>query len=324
MITLITGLPGAGKTLYALNYVKELAESSGRQVFYNGVSDLKLPWSELDKGEDWHTVPPGSIVLIDECQRVFRPRGNGSQVPAHVEKLETHRHSGIDLILITQHPMLAESNVRRLVGRHFHVVRTFGLQKSTVHEWGTVKDNCDKSRADSVRHDFLYPVASYQWYHSAEVHTHKARIPSRVYFLVLLPLLLIAMAYGVWRWYAPKISKPAPAAVPLSEFQRPPGVPEKNPADWIKDRQPRIAGLPATAPVYDVVTTPTKAPYPAACVRSAKKCTCFSQQATVLNVSPEMCGQIVEKGYFVDFADQPISAGPQKSVISAPEHLGLR
>ena len=139
MISLITGQPGAGKTLYALNFVKTRAEKENRPVYYSGISDLKLPWLELDKGEDWHGVPEGSIVVIDECQRVFRPRVNGAAVPEHVSKLETHRHSGIDLVLITQHPMLADNNVRRLVGQHFHVVRAFGTKKATVHEWGEVK-----------------------------------------------------------------------------------------------------------------------------------------------------------------------------------------
>jgi len=81
MIEQITGLPGAGKTLITLARVKELAEKENRQVYYNGITDLKLPWIELDKGEDWYKVPPGSIVVIDEAQRVFRPRGAGAQVP---------------------------------------------------------------------------------------------------------------------------------------------------------------------------------------------------------------------------------------------------
>ena len=149
MITLITGLPGAGKTLYALNYVKNLSEKDNRQVYFSGINDIKLPWIELDKGEEWHQAPTGSIVLIDECQRVFRPRGNGSAVPLHVSKLETHRHDGVDLVVITQHPMLADSNLRRLVGQHFHVVRAFGTKKATVHEFQEVKTDCDKNRSGS-------------------------------------------------------------------------------------------------------------------------------------------------------------------------------
>ena len=200
MITLITGQPGAGKTLYALNYVKALAEKEGRPVFYDGIRDLKLPWTPLERCELWFEVPAGAIVVIDECQRAFRPRGAGAQVPKHVEQLETHRHHGIDLILITQHPMLVDSNVRRLAGRHFHVVRAFGLQKSTVHEWGEVREQCDKNRSGSVRHDFFYPKESFRWYQSAEVHTVRRRIPMRVYFLFAIPLLVAALGYVFYQW----------------------------------------------------------------------------------------------------------------------------
>ena len=113
MITLITGQPGAGKTLFTLQFVRELAEKEKRTVHYSGIKDLRLPWLELANAEDWYQVPQGSIVVVDEAQRIFRPRGAGSVVPRHVSELETHRHQGIDLFIITQHPMLVDTNVMR-------------------------------------------------------------------------------------------------------------------------------------------------------------------------------------------------------------------
>ena len=47
MITLITGQPGAGKTLFTLQFVRELAEKEKRTVHYSGIKDLRLPWLEL-------------------------------------------------------------------------------------------------------------------------------------------------------------------------------------------------------------------------------------------------------------------------------------
>jgi len=52
MIEQVTGLPGAGKTLITLTRVKEISERENRPVYYNGIPELKLPWIELDKGED--------------------------------------------------------------------------------------------------------------------------------------------------------------------------------------------------------------------------------------------------------------------------------
>src|SRR5438034_8009578 len=113
MITFITGLPGNGKTLYALNYIKAYAESEKREVFYSGVKDLLLPWTEV-KAEEWMALPAGAIMVIDEAQFVFPKKPNGSKLPEHYEKLAVHRHSGYDIFIITQHPTLVDNFVRQL------------------------------------------------------------------------------------------------------------------------------------------------------------------------------------------------------------------
>jgi len=314
MLTLITGVPGAGKTLYALNLVKGRAESEKRAVYVNGVSELTLPWEPLDDPQKWAEVPSGSIVVIDEAQRVFRPRGTGSAVPVWVARLETHRHMGLDIVLITQHPMLIDANIRRLVGQHFHVVRRFGSKFATVHEWSSCTDIEKGSLDDSVKHEFRYPVESFGWYKSAEVHTHKVRIPAKFWFLVASPFIIAGL---IWWGYqsvsgyldgskgvAPEVAKSAPApskkgapgavvpggvAAPLTVGQ------------YVAAYAPRLAGLAYTAPVYDEVTKPTRAPVPAACVRGRDRCVCYSQDGTRLAMEPYLCSSIVDNGYFVPF-----------------------
>ena len=58
MLTIITGLPGHGKTLYALSMVPE--EYKDREIYYHGIDDLKLPWIYLDDPTKWHQLPDGS------------------------------------------------------------------------------------------------------------------------------------------------------------------------------------------------------------------------------------------------------------------------
>ena len=91
----------------------------------------------------------------------FRPRSSGSPVPDYVSELETHRHKGYDLFLITQHPMLIDGNVRKLTGKHYHVKRFLGFPKSTIHEFEQVRDNCDKSTRGSIENQFFYPKKVY-------------------------------------------------------------------------------------------------------------------------------------------------------------------
>ncbi|WP_211453008.1 zonular occludens toxin domain-containing protein [Collimonas antrihumi] len=315
MITIITGLPGNGKTLYALWFVKMWAEKDNRPVFYSGINDLKLPWTEID-ADKWFDAPPNSIVVIDECQRVFRPRTATKEVPKHVSELETHRHKGIDLVLITQHPSLADIALRRLAGKHMHVVRRWGTQSATVHEWPAVKDNCDKNpgRKDSIKHAWKYPKAVYEYYKSAEVHTVKRHIPMRVIMLFVIPLLLIGAGYYFYHFVMKRVH-PELQLQATAQGQQMVGTAQggvqrasyKNAKDdaqqFMFDRTPRVAGLPQTAPRYDEVTKPTTAPVPAACVANAKRCDCFTQQATPINVPDLLCRDIVARGYFVDFDD---------------------
>lgn len=319
MINLVTGLPGNGKTLYALSFVKDWAERDNRPVFYSGIADLKLPWTEIDP-EKWFDCPPNSIIVIDECQRVFRPRTISKEVPEYVARLETHRHQGLDLVLITQHPMLADSSIRRLVGNHKHVVRTFGSQRSTIHEWGSVKDNCDKSagRSDSIKHFWKFDKKAFDYYKSAEVHTVKRSIPMKVYMFFCLPFLIIAAIWymvGFTQARAGKGDKPKEALVvsapaqsgsaPASNQKGRASVSYKDAMEDAKqfafENTPRLQGVPSTAPKYDEITKPNIAPVASGCVASKTKCSCFSQQATPIHTSEAMCRQIVADGFFQDF-----------------------
>lgn len=306
MITLTTGVPGSGKTLRTLVEVRALAEKESRQVYYAGIKDLMIPgWVEIDAAK-WFDCPVGAIIVIDECQTLFRPRGVGSQVPDYVAKLETHRHNGHDLFLVTQHPMLVDSNVRRLVGRHLHVARRFGMARATVLEFPTVREQPTVKQDDAVRHEWAYPKEAYTWYKSAEVHTHKARIPFKVWLLLLLPIIIGALVWFVWsRWQdriqgndKPQQHDPALHQTVFASG----GQPHQPKLGFIEARTPRVPGLVHTAPAYDELTKPTRVPVPAACVEMRGECRCYTQDGTRMPTVPgDMCRQIVRYGYFEEF-----------------------
>lgn len=326
MLTIITGQPGAGKTLYMLTAVKLEAEKTNRPVYVAGVRGLNLEllpnWIELDDKKDWHKVPDGSIVVIDECQEMWRTRGVGAQVPDYVSAMETHRHRGIDVWATTQHPMLIDSNIRRLVGRHLHVMRVFGMAKATIHEWNVLRAEPDKSRTDSVRHDFVYPSSSYALYKSAEIHTHKRNIPKRVYFLLAVPLLLAGLVYVAYSTLRPystgeNIRKSTGEASPGApgSLEHRPAAPKLTTAEYVASYQPRVPGLEFTAPIYDEVTRPTVAPYPAAAVQLGNECRAYTQQGTRLDMPQDLCQDIVARGFFITWEQQD----PSKRAKTAQE-----
>ncbi|WP_426161642.1 zonular occludens toxin domain-containing protein [Pseudoduganella sp. R-34] len=329
MIELNTGIPGAGKTCYTLSKVKERAERESRPVFYHGIKELKLDWELLESPKDWASVPPNAIVVIDEAQKTFRNRSLGSIPDKFVTDLEEHRHLGIDLVLITQHPSLIDPAVRKLVGRHRHLVRIWGYEASTVHEWDSVKDNCDKSggRKDSQSSRWSFDKAMYGMYKSAEVHTMKPSIPFRV--KLLLALAFFSLCALVWLgsfFYKKLTSSDAPVAdsapVPekvLSSVQSVPASSKHDPLDPRVDAQayvwretPRVAGVQYTAPKYDELTKPSRVPVPAACIQigsvrdeRAIRCKCYSQDGTPMSVEFNMCIKIAQEGVFLDFDPDP-------------------
>jgi zona occludens toxin len=325
MIDLITGLPGNCKTLYTIAWLKEEAAKENRPVYYSGIpltdeGKQKLGWTEIEP-EKWMEAPPKSIVVIDECQRIFRNRSINTVPPKFVSDLETHRHLGIDLVFITQHPMLIDPAVRRLTGRHRHCVRQWGMESSTIHEWGSVREDCDKParRGDSIKHIWKFNKEIYPLYKSAELHTVKRNIPWKVKLLLLLPFVLAAIVY---RGYvsikektqaanAPEHAVSAPgtpgAAKPSMGGSPAPSKPSymnavEDKKQYLYEYQPRLAGFPHTAPRYDDVTKPTTAPLPASCMATKDRCVCYTQQATRMpDVPEETCRNIVGDGYFVDF-----------------------
>lgn len=348
MITLITGLPGNGKTLYALDYVSAWAKREGRPVWFHNIKGLspELGWYALPTQTEsingavvevpqWWLCPANSIVLIDEAQMSgfgVRPRG---AVPVWAQKLEVHRHLGLDLVMITQDPTLIDSHDRKLCELHFHVMRNFGFQRATVHEFRPVRENCLKSRKGSTEHQWAYPKHVFAWYTSAEAHTHKVRLPTRVYVLAGVLVVVPVIGYVLFtRLYArtqPTLTTEAavvasarPGAASGKDGTR--TVPQ-----YVASYSPRVHGLAFTAPVYDEVTRPVVAPYPAACIKSATRCECYSQQGTKLVVPADLCGAIASGGFFVSW-QQPVAQAvplpppltPAPLAASGPGVAGFR
>ncbi|MDL5034663.1 zonular occludens toxin domain-containing protein [Pelomonas sp. APW6] len=323
-ITLVTGLPGHGKTLYTLARWKEEAEKAQpvpRRVYYHGIKGLKVPgWQEWDV-EDWQNLPGGALMIVDEAQFAFPVTGRG-QTPEWVQKLATHRHLGLDFVLITQDPMLLDSFARRLVDRHFHVVRKFGTHWATIHEFvNGVRDNVAKNRKDSIRHEWRYPKKVFDWYESAEVHTVKARLPAKLWLGLAAFVIAIALIYVVVQRLNPKNAIGTKAA---QSDQVEPGAPGAQGARAAgergsgRDREPltpeqyaeayraRVAGLPHTAPIYDDATKPVNVPYPAACLASKARCQCYTQQATKIDTPDQLCRAIADGGFFIGW-NQPVA-----------------
>lgn len=336
MITLITGTPGSGKTAHAVDMLLDMAGK--RPIFSDGVPELAIEHQPAPPVPEWtieapdassatgkkisFTFPQNAIVIIDECQRVFRPRSSGSRVPPEVAAFETHRHLGIDFILITQHPSLVDGNIRRLVGRHIHIKTTaFGRYR---FEWAEAGDPDSRASRDcAARSKYKLPKRAFSQYKSAELHTKtKIKLPMAVYVFGGALISLVAAGWYIKGSIAAKLEPEKGSNVAKLTAQ--PGQPpvksgqiitaSTTPAQYLAAYTPRIAGFPHTAPAYDEVTRPTEAPIPSGCIDSKKGCKCYTQQGTRYETTQEICRQIVATGFFIDFKRPELaqaSASPQ-------------
>lgn len=319
MITGETGLPGAGKTLYCVDKLLrplvdatvEHENENGDKVsvprkIYSNINGLLLehekigpgaPWtydSKTDKWtqpkdgdkfglNNWHEwAKPGSVIVFDEIQKPWPLAAAGSKVPPCIEALETHRHMGVDFIVMTQHPMLIHANLVRLMGRHLHIRRMGNMGLAIVYEW----DSCSRTllyKNAFAKSPYKYSKDVFQLYKSAELHTKQPRkMPSLVWG--------VAIGLGAMLWFGPAaysriadrinpppvVAKPAAApgaAAPVTTVTYGPPVAHAPAAD---------SGVPAAPaePLADVV---------AGCARVASLCRCYTSTAKVIDKPLAYC-----------------------------------
>lgn len=323
MIYLTTGANGAGKTLITLRDVRAQQLKENRPVYYHGfdmdpAKAAEFGWQTFDP-KKWQDLPDGSICIMDECQNEFPIRRSGSEVPDYIQAIAQHRRRrGFDFWMICPHPSLIDVFVRRLIDKpswHRHLKRTFGADMVSSLKFSSPDMKCEEPGAGSRAELSMigYPKEVYSWYRSASLHTGKRKIPRAVYVVIACAIAVPSALYfaitGVYS-NATKHVKPATQSVAnqqagnsaASSAQNMRQVAQAMTADeYIAHRVPRLRDFPHTAPAYDEVTKPTEAPYPAACVQMGKTCKCYTQQATLLQVSGAVCLQIVQQGFYLDW-----------------------
>lgn len=318
MLNLITAVPGSGKTLYVLKTVSDQAKRDNRQVYYSGIpltdaGKAELEWIELEDPEKWFELPAGAIIIIDECQRIFPLRRNGTEVPKKVSMFETHRHHGFDVWLITQSPMLLDNHVRQIVNKHIHLKRIFGTGAAQALKFDSI-ENAPNSVSASARcldkEKFIYPKEVYRWYTSAQLHTHKVQIPKAAKMAMIAIAVVAAglyfsmksignlsntnkemMAFPSGTASAPAGSAPLQAVRVDLDLSTPEAVASAH-AAVVPDR-------PETAPIYAELAVPTTFPQLTGCIQSETKCSCYSQQGTIIkDVPANVCADVVQNGRF--------------------------
>ncbi|GAB6140861.1 zonular occludens toxin domain-containing protein [Methylosoma difficile] len=323
MITLITGVPGSGKTAYALSeMLKFVGKDSVRPLYVHGIPDLKLPHeavvcsspscdccpnlppSDYLKADQWHEwAPDGAILFFDEVQTIHRPRSSASKVPEVIAAYEIHRHRGLDFYLITQNPNLMDGNVRRLVSKHIHL--TTNWMHRVQYEWPECSANV-QSVQHAVKSAYKIPKHVFKLYKSASLHTKiQRKTPALAYIFIALVIFLI---FGVKTFLGIALNPNQQTAKqtqtnqahqnPNQQTQPPPTQQDLKEQQRLQlyDFKPTIPNLPQSAPAYADIAKPVTFPKLSGCLLSKKteQCFCYTQQGTKYEVEQSLCRDYIK------------------------------
>lgn len=333
MITLVTGTPGAGKTAYVVSI---LADYGNRPIYINGIPGLTVEHFPTPPVDEWTSktevdgtlcdyftgFQEGSLIVLDECQRIYRPRGASSAVPAIVAAFETHRHRGLDFILITQHPNLLDFNVRRLVGKHIHL-RPTALGRY-LHEWPESNDPDVKSnRAASVKRKYKLPKQVFGQYKSAEVHTkNPRRLPISLFVVGIALLSLVAGIVFMKTRVDHNLDAKKENLQPQDTAQPWPVAASFNGASEPVKLTSFVSptpGYPEYAPAYDDLRKVTAMPSIVGCVKTKKSCHCYSQQfSKITDIPLSRCDSFLHGGEFNPFKDDLKGRGEPGHIEASP------
>lgn len=327
-LTLVTGVPGSGKTLYSIEKLlqpllgstvtRELEDGTKEEIprtiytninglqldheliDFNGswvqsggtwkhVNDPKRPGEELHKHgiHHWHEwAKPGAFLFLDEFQKAWPPRPNGAAVPPDIQALDTHRHMGVDMVLITQNCNNIDRHVLGLVDRHLHIRRFGNMPAAVVYEW----DHASRAllyRNAITKKPWRYDKKVFRLYKSAELHTKQRRnIPGLVWFMALGLIALAFLGPTVYariqdRTSPDQANKSEPESLIIQESSQ-------TDQDQAQTGLQRVGEpLPATAPEN------RSEPVFSGCIAVKTACVCYTTTGQKVEQPPQACPDVM-------------------------------
>lgn len=229
MLRVITGVPGSGKSLYAVKCLLE-AKDRGEYLITN-IDGFKYADEFIDEhtqeglinfilGRDWEefakTLGNRKIyVVIDEAQRVYASTGMVRKTQQEMFYfLEYHRHYGANVDLVTQSHRSLNSRVMGLLNEIVQVSKVSGvtgkqrIRRKDPVTWELLGNESFKRTQEL----FDAYVSS-----SVEAGHQKPSTPLKRIFSLLLGVLFLMVVAGITLWDAvttwigddvPVVSKP--------------------------------------------------------------------------------------------------------------------
>lgn len=326
-LNLITGKPGSYKSAYVMDIV--LKSDKTRPIYLCNFKDLKIDKLKSDgfnahlMGDfsDWVNCPDGSLIFIDEIQEFTRhvqTKAKTEELPSHFTLLEKHRHRGIDIYIVTQHPMFIHTHLRRLLEKHTHMQRAIGLPYSNMRQWHNVCNEPEDAKNATIQNGCTVEIYRpnkdvFQYYTSTVKDTHKFKVPKKLLtyaFLILIGLLATAyFGQGFVKKFvlnggspvssssgAPTESSPSSSPSPSSDSK----LYSASKSSMKTDPNEGLIFDPSNPSDYKPIDSriPLDLPRVKGIIIWDGKCHAYSQQGSPMDISQDVCYDYFNKRQF--------------------------
>lgn len=303
MLTVITGLPGAGKTSWVVekllmplaknDWMEDAFDKHGNPIkvkrrLKTNINGLLLDHDKIGEDEikTWpQWVQPGDLIVYDEIQEPWPKVPAGSKKTPDIQQLEKHRHYGIDMVLLTQHPNLINDAIINLASQHRHVRKVANSRFATVYEWDGVSRNL-LYKNSSVKKPWRRGKEVEGMYTSSALHTKQSRSLPTVLWVMLLAVIVLPV--GAYQWSGKFRERYFGAGVMAAA----PSPSDKASSVAFASIQP-----PARAPSAAVLAAAVVVePEIAGCVASADRCECYDTRGKWVTTDVAQCKTSAGRG----------------------------
>ncbi|MGP4971998.1 zonular occludens toxin domain-containing protein [Psychrobacter aquimaris] len=175
--------------------LKDVSPIPSDKVFFGKQNDPENP-----PPEGYYLPPIGSIFFYDECQEIdWAKKATGAlSSDIRVTSLEKHRHSGLDVIFLTQSTNYIHSHIFGLVSPHYYVERPLGLKTTNVFMFNKAQKSPESTSTRSKADDqtMIALGKKYgQYYESSAQHNMKYTIPTKLKVMIVVFIAVMGYAY---------------------------------------------------------------------------------------------------------------------------------
>lgn len=309
MIKLITGIPGSGKTLYAVSMLKKAVEHNEslpleeQRKIYCDITGLKIDGIEPPP-LDWRQTPPNSLLVYDEAQfhKPFQA-ARGLSPYDYIQELTIHRKTGHEIWYITQDVKRLHVNILEMAETHYHLDRPYGAKLATIFQFrGYERNPRSQSAIERAERKILFKhdKTLYALYESSQVDDGiKLRLPWKLLLFLSLPLLLFAFSAYMFFGKEDSLrvfkgeSKKDETVITTDTKPVPVPVPVDDPVEQLPDLPPpQYPDLPR--PNFDVKTI-------ALLINNGDNCLAKSHDGETIDISNEDCLYLSSPTYSASF-----------------------